>query len=199
MASSPSPSDLTRLADDDLARIYKDPPETPAAAALTELLRRHDSSLRGQVSKRVGRDLAEDALQDMRLRLWKYRCRYDPGRLRWRNWAGMLLDQVAIDLLRRRAGLPAAAEPEVLAEHVDATTREQRNDFDAALEECLQALSLENRNLLRRRFWQDQNLEEIADNQSLAVSTVWRRLQTLLTKLRDCVETKVRPEASHDK
>src|SRR5262249_42103428 len=155
--------DVSRLPDEDLARLYAQPAEAPAAAAVTELLRRHDGSLRAQALRRAGRGLADEALQEMRLRLWKYRCRYDPRRLAWRSWAGMILDQRCIDLLRRRARLPPTQEQDDLPDPVDGTTREQRNDFEAALEECLQGLSPENRNLIRRRFWEEKTLQEIAD------------------------------------
>ena len=86
--------------------------------ALGELYDRH-SRLAYGVAVRVLRDptLAEDAMQDAFLQLWRSACRFAPERSSVRSWIAMLAHRRAIDGVRREERQRARQRAVALRRH----------------------------------------------------------------------------------
>lgn len=80
---------------------------------------------------------------------------------------------------------PAAADWRVEAETVEA----ERQRVREALDGLLQELSLEDRMILRLRFWEDQSIADIARAMQLDQKPLYRRVERLLALLRERLES----------
>jgi RNA polymerase sigma factor (sigma-70 family) len=108
---------------------------------------------------------------------------YD-GRRRALPWARTVATRKGLDhraaLGRRRARLAPAAVEEMAARPDDRL----RDDEKDAIHAALGRLSPSDRSLIYGRFWRDQILDELAQEQQVALATVHRRIGRALVQLR---------------
>lgn len=138
------------------------------------------------------KDLAEEAMQDTFVNVWR-RCEdYDTGRGQARTWIFAIAHHRAIDILRRErhlvptedsgletllAALPGEDPPESLSHREEARLRE-----------CLGRLSREQRRVLLLAYYQDRTQEEIARTLASPLGTVKSWMRRGLLGLRRCLE-----------
>ena len=80
--------------------------------ALRELYRRHSRLAYLLAFRILGREeLAEDAVQEAFLRLWRNAHRFRPERGSFTTWFGRVVRNLCIDMLRRRDPLSTAPPP----------------------------------------------------------------------------------------
>jgi RNA polymerase sigma-70 factor (ECF subfamily) len=189
------------------------PPDAPNGADLylacaclaqrPEALRVFEASYLSQVRRYVARlqlgpDLLDELVQLLREkllvgpppRLGEYN-----GRGKLAAWLRVVSVRAAIDLMRERAIDPVVLEstPEPQAEVSSPELRALRNryrpHFEAAFIAALDALSDEQRRLLRLHFVDGLNMEEIGRRFNVNRSTIFRRLNSctraVLTRLRE--------------
>ncbi len=118
---------------------------------------------------RVVRDatLAEDAVQEAFLDVWRQAARFDPTRGRASAWILMLVHRRAVDLVRRQARFNAL--PEQLEVFVPDAPAAESADDDVALREtryevqaALATLSRAEREVLDLAYWGGLSQSEIA-------------------------------------
>src|SRR5262245_59286445 len=102
MATHSTPPDGPSPNERELERVYAGDDEAAARAALIELRRLHDGTLRAQAHRQCGgsAEMRDEALQRLDLRLWEKRKNYAPEKGRWIAWAKTLLRNIIIDLFR---------------------------------------------------------------------------------------------------
>jgi RNA polymerase sigma-70 factor (ECF subfamily) len=142
------------------------------------------------VALRILRDpaLAEDAVQDAFLTVWRKAETYDRARGKVATWILTLVHRRAVDRVRRQqrfnalpAELAAAAPPtsvESAADHVAL-----RSEVQAAL----RTLSSAEREVLDLAYWGGLTQWQIATVLEIPLGTVKTRTFTALTKLRDAL------------
>ena len=156
------------------------------ATALAVLHGRHAGVARG-VANRVlrDRDLAEDAVQEAFVDLWKSAKTFDPTRSSVRNWICLLAHRRAVDIARREARRSVAAgrAGELDAESYSAEDavmlRLEQHSVRAALEQ----LTERHRVLLELAYYGGLTQSQLADRFDLPIGTVKSRTFEALRRL----------------
>jgi RNA polymerase sigma factor (sigma-70 family) len=179
-SSDRAPSSRLRpLAPDDpgpAARLAEDP------AALTECYERYGPMVLAYVRRLVGRDDAEDVLQQTFLEVWRSRTRYDPARP-IEPWIVGIAHKRAVDHLRRQTRhdttLVSLTEPDAAA------TDRFVEDFAEAqvIGRALGELSDEQRDTLVLAYFDDLTQPQIAGRMNVPLGTVKARAQRGLRRL----------------
>lgn len=175
---------ILTTSDADLIRRLSDGDPVP----LAELHRRHHSLAMG-IAFRVLRDrtLAEDAVQEAFVDLWKGASRFDPARAKVPTWICVLAHRRAVDIARREARRETAPE---LAESwgADAYTteelvvlREDRRDVQSAVAQ----LTASQRTVIELAYYGGLTQIEIARRLEIPLGTVKSRAFEALRSLRD--------------
>ena len=133
---------------------------------------------------------AEDAVQEIFVRLWKTADRYDPTRAKLVTWVMLIAKRHAIDRLRRKqvrptnlslegdpAGRPGVAE--------DSGLKEGRDEQRQLLLERIGELPALQQEVLTRAYLQGFTLREVAEQLEAPLGTIKSALSRGLARLRD--------------
>jgi RNA polymerase sigma-70 factor, ECF subfamily len=156
--------------------------------ALAELYDRFGGVAYG-LAFRILRDesLAQDAVQDAFLAVWRTADRFLAERAKASTWILTLVHRRAVDLVRRqerRRGEPLESVPEpVASEQVEeqATIRFQRQ----VVQEALRRLPPEQREALELGYYAGLTQTELAERLGQPLGTIKSRMFTGLTRLKD--------------
>ena len=132
------------------------------------------------------RDLAEDALQDVFVRVWRQAGQYDAQRGRALAWLVSIARYRAIDMQRARkdwVALDSVAEPAVSVSGPESTLTQN------SLERCMQLLSGEQRHCLVLAYQQGLTQDNIARTTGHPLGTVKSWVRRALVSLRRCLES----------
>jgi len=178
------PRDLAHLSDEALVLLVARSDEV----ALAELYDRFGRVAWG-LALRILRDeaLAEDAVQEAFMTVWRTASRFVPERASARTWVLTLVHRRAVDLVRREERrraepLEAAAEP-VDAHGVDdsALLRLERERVQAALRQ----LPDQQREALELAYYGGYSQSELAERLGQPLGTIKSRMFTGLARLRE--------------
>jgi len=175
------PRDLAHLSDEALVALVARGEED----ALAELYDRLSGVAYG-LALRVLRDraLAEDAVQDAFLSVWRSAARFVPERARARTWILTLVHRRAVDLVRREDVRRAETLDEVeqpADESVEETAwlRFERQRVQGALK----ALPDQQRELIELAYYGGFTQSQLADRLGVPIGTVKSRMFTGLARL----------------
>ena len=178
--------DLAHLSDEALVALLARSHE----AALAELYDRHGRVAYG-MAFRVLRDeaLAEDAVQEAFLALWRTAGAFVPERARARTWIVTLVHRRAVDLVRReerRRGEPLDRAPEAEGGSVetDALLRLERE----RIAEALGRLTDPQREAIELAYFGGFSQSEIAERLGQPVGTIKSRMFAGLARLRELLD-----------
>jgi len=159
-------------------------------SALAELYDRYSRPAYG-LALRVLRDeaLAEDAVQEAFLALWRTAARFVPERGKASTWILTLVHRRAVDLVRREERrrtdlLEQAAEPGGGAVDEEAWLRLQRERVQGALTQ----LPDQQREALELAYYGGFTQSELAERLGQPLGTIKSRMFTGLSRLRDLLD-----------
>lgn len=136
------------------------------------------------------RSEAEDAVQEVFVRLWRTADRYDPARAKLVTWVMLIARRHLIDRLRRRRvrpldlsleGDPVGRERSASEDPGQLEADERSNVLLARIEE----LPVLQREVIRRSYLQGFTLREVAEQLDAPLGTVKSALSRGLGRLRD--------------
>lgn len=136
------------------------------------------------------RSLAEDALQEGFVDIWRKSGQFDPSRGQGEAWMAVIVRSRAIDLLRRRGRNPAAlGESDALSmlAETDGRGSESAPVEYLALMRCLEGLSDQDREAVLLAYYEGASREELAKRYDAPVNTIKARLRRALQSLRACL------------
>lgn len=136
------------------------------------------------------KDRAEDALQDAYVRIWNNASSYDAARASPIAWMATIARNRAIDEVRRRAPVSIEDAPQALdvpAEGLDPLDAAQQSEELQRLNECLQALDGERRQIVLLAYYTGLSRDEIAQRFGHPVGTIKVWLHRSLAQLRKCL------------
>jgi RNA polymerase sigma-70 factor (ECF subfamily) len=146
------------------------------------------------------RDEADDAVQEIFVRLWKTADRYDPRKAALVTWVMLLTRRHLVDKLRRkRARIKTTGYEDtgyggdtarVLA---DVSERMERDENFAALMKRVDALPELQRTVVIRAYLGGQTLRQISDELETPLGTIKSALSRALVRLRERAEEEVAP------
>jgi len=162
-----------------------------------KLLTEHERALSLYVHSLVPRDsAAEDILQQTKLLLWKHFDDFEMG-TNFLAWARKTAFHQILTHRRqkKREHLPL---DEVSLEALGASVSElageipQRHD---ALRHCLAKLPTEHRQLIMLRYFEDLEIEQVAERVKRTEAAVYRALSRVRMSLMECVQQQIAAEA----
>jgi RNA polymerase sigma-70 factor, ECF subfamily len=176
--------DETQLRPDDTVALARAAEGDPTALAV--LHRRHAAVAR-RLAFRVlrDRDLAEDAVQEAFVDLWKTAAAFDPGRSSVRSWICVLTHRCAVDLARREArrrladGRAAELDRESYSAEEAVMLRLKQRSVRVALEQ----LNDRHRELLELAYYGGLTQTQLAKRFDLPLGTVKSRTFEALRRL----------------
>jgi RNA polymerase sigma-70 factor (ECF subfamily) len=180
----PRTTSLAHLSDESLLSLVASSDEQ----ALGEIYDRFGRVAYG-VALRVLRDdaLAQDAVQEAFLAVWRSADRFLAERATARTWILTLVHHRAVDLVRRedrRRGEPLESAPEPVA--VGGTEDEAELGFQRrAVQEALRRLPPEQRQALELGYYGGLTQSELAEQLGQPLGTIKSRMFTGLSRLRD--------------
>lgn len=137
------------------------------------------------------RDEAEDALQDVYVRIWRKASQFDAARAGAATWLATIARNTAIDRLRARPSLQLApieiieAVPDQGETPVESS---ERADDRARLDTCFETLEPRRRMLIRAAFFDGSTYEELARRAGSPLGSVKSWIRRGLSQLRVCLE-----------
>jgi len=191
---SPLPSTRNKTAQLERPPLNSDPPVLPDVAAgqpeaIETCLDRY-GGLVWSLARRNCPDeqTAEDAVQDVFIKLWQVADRFDPNLASEATFVAMIARRRLIDLYRKRRGNNSIAiDPETLELQEDlqrdAASRAELND-DARQAECfLSELPLQQQHVIRLSVYDGLSHTRIAEATGLALGTVKTHIRRGLGEL----------------
>jgi RNA polymerase sigma-70 factor, ECF subfamily len=138
------------------------------------------------------RELAEEALQETNVVLWRKRSEYDP-RLNFAGWACKIAFFEACKAReRRRRDVPVfsdvffnAIAPELAA------AAETVDPLQEKLEECVNELNVCDREMIERRYFPQADVRSVAAGMGCSTHAVYRALERIRVQLFDCISSKL--------
>lgn len=137
------------------------------------------------------RSVAEDAVQDAFVEIWRKAADFDPNRGRAGAWMSVIARNRAIDAIRRRGRAPGwgsgdGVDP--LALIADPAAREDGGIDAMALSQCLSRLEDGPRRMLVMAYVEGLSREELSQRFGSPVSTVKTWLRRGLAALKTCLD-----------
>jgi RNA polymerase sigma-70 factor (ECF subfamily) len=168
--------------------------ETADQAALSELYDRYQAVMYG-LAMRITKDsaLAQDAVQEAFVGVWRNASRYTPGRASVRTWILSITHHRAIDLVRRRRPtntLPEGDEPVTSAALVspDVWPEVERAVNATAVRAAIGELPELQREAIEMAYFQGLTQVEIASKTGAPLGTVKSRVRLGLQQMRRVLE-----------
>ena len=135
---------------------------------------------------------AEDALQEVYVRLWRSAGRFEANRASPISWLAVMARNCAVDRLRV-GKVRAGAVPESAAMTVpDAAPLADRlledGERRARIHRCIEALEGSSRSAITRAFFEGRTYAALAEEGDMPLSTMKSRIRRALAKLKTCLE-----------
>lgn len=135
------------------------------------------------------RDDAEDAVQEVFVRLWRTAGRYDPSRAALVTWVMLISRRYLVDRLRRsRAGMRASAlderVPAIAAGDAPSAGADRSERFGALMQKINRLPELQ-RAVVTRAYLNGQTLRQIGEELNTPLGTVKSALSRALVRLRE--------------
>jgi RNA polymerase sigma-70 factor (ECF subfamily) len=134
---------------------------------------------------------AEDAVQEVFVRLWQTADRYDPRRAKLVTWVMLIARRHLIDRIRRSAVRPIESATDqtdlsAAASHSDAPDRRpQENERSVLLRQRISELPELQRIVIERAYLQGFTLREVSEQLNAPLGTVKSALSRGLERLRE--------------
>jgi RNA polymerase sigma-70 factor (ECF subfamily) len=179
--------DLAHLSDEALVALAARADD----GALAELYDRFGHVAYG-LALRIVRDpaLAEDAVQEAFLTIWRAAARFVPDRAKASTWILTLVHRRAVDVVRREQ--PRRAEPIEAAPQASANTTEDEAWLRlqrARVQDALRQLPDQQREALELAYYGGFTQSELADRLGEPLGTIKSRMFAGLARLRELLDT----------
>lgn len=161
-------------------------------SAFAELYEATSAKLYGVALRILRRsDLAEEAVQDAYVRIWRRAADFDPQRASAIAWMAAIARNRALDVARLKRELPLEAAPDQADVAVDAPSPEAETELSDELRRlgaCLGELDEDRREAVLLAYRSGWSREELSARYDKPVATVKTWLRRSLMSLRRCLE-----------
>jgi RNA polymerase sigma-70 factor (ECF subfamily) len=159
--------------------------------AFAELYRRTSAKLLGIVMRILRRrDLADDILQEIYVKIWERAGDFDPARASAVTWMSAIARNRAIDEVRRKAMLAIDDLPlgfEIAGDNPDPLAARERSEQLSGLLVCLQKLDPQKRIMILLAYYHGESREALSRRFATPVPTIKTWLHRSLAQIRECL------------
>jgi RNA polymerase sigma-70 factor (ECF subfamily) len=138
------------------------------------------------------RDLAEEALQETFMAVWRHAGRFDPARGSALGWMARILRNECFDLLAAR-GRETPLDPEFAERMADLTdgpeALAQGGEEAVRLKRCLDQLAAQPRASLLLAYYEGLTFDQVATRLGAPLGTVKSWIRRSLVRLKGCLES----------
>lgn len=138
------------------------------------------------------RDLADEVLQEVYVRIWSHAASFDAQRASPISWMAAIARNRALDEVRKVRPLSIEDEP-AAAEVADSAPMAfeliERDDDARRLADCLDTLQAERRDIVRLAYLDGLSREQLSQRFNAPVGTIKTWLHRSLKELKDCLST----------
>lgn len=160
-------------------------------AAFTEVYRATSAKLYGIVLRILHRrDIADEVLQEVYVKIWERAADYDPSRASPISWLAAIARNRALDEARRKRPASIEDHPEIMEFASDDETALQaamRGDDGRRLSECLARLEADRRQMVVLAYCEGLSRDELAAKYGQPVNTIKTWLRRSLAALKGCL------------
>lgn len=138
------------------------------------------------------RDVAEDVLQDVFVKIWQHAATYDAERASPVTWMSTIARNAALDAVRKRGHVPIDDAPEALqvADPAPAASvTVELSEELSRLNRCIDGLEPDRQHLVRLAYIQGLSREELAERLGHPTGTIKTWLHRSLKQLKECLGT----------
>jgi RNA polymerase sigma-70 factor (ECF subfamily) len=135
------------------------------------------------------RDLADEILQDVYVRVWQRAGDFDPASGSPITWLATIARNLALDEAKRKTAASIEDFPEVLQRPSgdDPSANQERNEELRRLNACLDGLGREKKEIVLLAYHYGMTREDISNRFGRPVATVKTWLRRSLAQLKDCL------------
>lgn len=159
--------------------------------ALERLYRASSAHLYAQLLRIVRNEsAAQDCLQHVFIKIWHAADQYDETRAKPMTWLSTMTRNIGIDWLRRQKPQDATAqEPllETLFSNDDPEDDSMSAQQNSKLQDCLDTLSSQQRQVMEMAFFQGLTHSELADSLAQPLGSVKSWIRRGLERLKTCL------------
>lgn len=128
----------------------------------------------------------EECMDDVFLDVWNNIDRFDESKGSFRNWITAIARFRSIDYLRRYS---RRRSEEDISEYENKLANDNmleiiNEDISDSTEKLLGGLSDEDRDIILRYYWDDENVEKIADDYGVSSSSIYSRMSRARRRLK---------------
>lgn len=161
--------------------------------AFSQLYEKTHAKLFGVISRIIfKRDLAEDILQETYLRIWRKAGQYRGEFGAAMSWLSVIARNAALDARRRGAEKISehSAPPleDMISEDKDALSLAEQSDTLKQLNDCLNELAQERREMVLLAYYRGWSREELSTQYNKPVSSIKTLLRRSLINLKGCLD-----------
>ncbi|TWT07888.1 sigma-70 family RNA polymerase sigma factor [Planococcus sp. CPCC 101016] len=156
-------------------------------AALEQLYDRYEKILFSFLYKMLeDRELAEEALQEVFIKIWRGKGVYDESKGKFTSWLFRMAQNTAIDLIRKHKKPTVPIEEAAQMSSNDAPVDQQVEwqEKKGQIETAVQRLSAEQQKMIDLFYFKGHTHETIADMCDIPLGTVKSRIRLALKKLK---------------
>lgn len=128
----------------------------------------------------------EECMNDCLLAIWKNIDYYEPEKSSFKNWIGGIAKYKSIDYIRKYLKDTENENIEDVTISVEDNTLKKilQNEVSEQTEKILQSLSEEDREIFKKLYFEDKNIDEISKDTGLKKSILYNRLSRGKKKIR---------------
>lgn len=156
-------------------------------AALEQLYDRYEKILFSFLYKMLeDRDLAEEALQEVFIKIWRGKGVYDESKGKFTSWLFRIAQNTAIDLIRKRKkpSVPIEEAGHMASTEAPVDEQVEWQEKKGQIETAVQRLSVEQQKMIDLFYFKGYTHETIADMCDIPLGTVKSRIRLALKKLK---------------
>ncbi len=156
-------------------------------AALEQLYDRYEKILFSFLYKMLeDRDLAEEALQEVFIKIWRGKGVYDESKGKFTSWLFRMAQNTAIDLIRKRKkpSVPIEEAGHMASTEAPVDEQVEWQEKKGQIETAVQRLSVEQQKMIDLFYFKGYTHETIADMCDIPLGTVKSRIRLALKKLK---------------
>lgn len=162
-------------------------------SALETVYRMTSAKLLGVIIRLIpDRELAEDVLQEVYIKVWRRAGRYDPDLGSPISWLATVARNSAIDELRKVGSRPNLGEDtEMYLIADDAPPADEmlcEAEEYAAIRACLEKLEAKQRQSIRSAFFKGQTHAQLAEDTGVPLGTMQSWIRRGLSSLKGCLD-----------